>query len=93
MVNKKQWSTLSVFLSYLLHPAYGFTGTASELPQCGLNCTLGTVALSACHTVANTTCLCNNDELQAAIQQSLQANCSVLEAIGMPPNSQKPLSN
>lgn len=85
MVNKKQWLTLAAFLSYLLHPADGFTGTPSELPQCGLSCILDSIPQSSCYTISNTTCLCNNDGLQAAVQQCLRTRCTVLEGISMSP--------
>ncbi|OIW23035.1 hypothetical protein CONLIGDRAFT_550013, partial [Coniochaeta ligniaria NRRL 30616] len=51
------------------------------LPPCGLTCIMDNVLVSSCRTVANTSCLCSNEDLQAVVQQCLQTRCTVLEAI------------
>ncbi len=83
MVNKKLLSRFVIILCYIVWGADGFMGANLELRPCGLTCILDNVLLSPCHTIANISCLCSNEDLQAVVQQCLQTRCTVLEAIGL----------
>lgn len=82
MVSKRVLSALVTLFFYTVWGADAFMLTVQEIPPCGLTCILAIVPLSSCRTVANTTCICNNVDLQADIQTCLQTDCTVLEAIG-----------
>ncbi|GJD01523.1 CFEM domain-containing protein [Colletotrichum higginsianum] len=54
---------------------------AGKLPECGLNCTLEQIPLSACKVVSNDTCICSDEKLRASVQACLLERCKRLEAI------------
>lgn len=82
MVSNRVSSALVTLFFYFVWGAGASMLTVQEIPLCGLTCILATVPSSSCRTVANTTCLCKNVDLQADIQTCLQTKCTVLEAIG-----------
>ncbi|OHE97032.1 CFEM domain-containing protein [Colletotrichum orchidophilum] len=54
---------------------------AAMLPQCGLECILEQIPLSACKVVTNDTCICSDEGLKASVQTCLLERCNKLEAI------------
>ncbi|KAK1499259.1 CFEM domain-containing protein [Colletotrichum tamarilloi] len=75
--------------SLLLGVAVAFLGAvqgsllefAAKLPQCGLECTLEKLPLSACKVATNDTCICSDYDLRMSVQTCLVQRCKKLEAI------------
>ncbi|KAB5586220.1 hypothetical protein GE09DRAFT_57528 [Coniochaeta sp. 2T2.1] len=82
MVMQKGVTVLVLFLSYALSCASNSQDTTLDIPKCGLACILDKLPASPCHTITNTSCLCNDQVLQGAVQQCLQKECTVVDAIG-----------
>ncbi|KAM0818047.1 hypothetical protein AB5N19_03854 [Seiridium cardinale] len=54
---------------------------ADEIPACGLSCILQAVPESACQTVTNSTCICQDTSLFSAVNECMAAKCTVMERI------------
>ncbi|KAH8652081.1 hypothetical protein BX600DRAFT_527222 [Xylariales sp. PMI_506] len=58
-----------------------FLDYASQIPSCGLSCLLELIPESACQSVTNSTCICTDNSLFAAVDDCMSANCTVLDRL------------
>ncbi|KAJ0163986.1 hypothetical protein CTA2_2002 [Colletotrichum tanaceti] len=60
--------------------ATGLGQLAVELPECVALCIVSELPKAAC-TSANSTCICTDESLNAAVGVCVQADCTIIEAL------------